>query len=96
MQDPIMQHFIELGARFSKLQGWAAIERCNCMIRYGDQNSQSPAIRRRSGKTARFFTPEGHELACPDSFEDMLSGDIIRLMQARGEEYIGHLFATES
>ena len=94
--DPILQHFVETGARFSALQGWGSIEKCNCVVRYGDSDYQMPAVRRGKGKNAKFFTPEGHEIQQPSSFEDMKSRAIIKRMRANNEIYIGHIFGPFS
>jgi hypothetical protein len=85
--DPFLKRTIAVGHRFQTLMGQASIERCNCMVRFGNGDSQRPAIRK--GKL--FYTPEGDEISPPSSFEDMQSDAIRKIMDARGEVYIGHL-----
>jgi hypothetical protein len=90
--DPIVDYIIETGWRFAKLIGAGSIQRCNCMIRQGLHDEQSPAIRRGKGRNAKFFTPEGDEILPVVSHEDMSSDVIMKRMKERGEVYIGHLF----
>ena len=90
--DPVLQHLVETGARFSALQGWGSIEKCNCLVRYGGSDYQSPAVRKGKGKNAKFFTPEGYEIEKPQSFEDMEPEVIVKRMRANNEIYIGHIF----
>jgi hypothetical protein len=65
----------------------AAIDKCNCMVRYAG-GAQLPAVR----KGKEFFTPEGYKITPPDSFEVMTPHAIKALMVERGEIYIGHMF----
>ena len=92
LDGPITQHFLEVGKRFSRLMGWGSVERCNCMVRQSINGDSSPAIRKGKGKNAKFFTPEGYEIAPVVRFEEMSGAMIIKTMKARGEEYIGHIF----
>ena len=92
VNDPLTQHFLDVGAKFSGLMGWGSIQKCNCMIRYGAEESQTPAVR----KGKHFFTPEGYEIAPPTSYEDMPSTTIIKMMKDRGEVYIGHIFGPST
>jgi hypothetical protein len=48
-----------------------------------------PAIRRGN----KFFTPEDKPIVEPSSYFDMAPEDIMMLMDARGEVYIGHMFS---
>lgn len=96
MLDPIMERIVEIGWRFSRLMGWGFIERCNCLVRQTESAVQAPAIRKGKGPNARFFTPDGHEIAPVVSFEDMPSDMIARRMRDRGEEYVGHIFGPFS
>lgn len=90
--DPITEHFMRVGKTFSALQGWGAVERCNCMVRYGT-GEPICAIRKGKGHNAKFFTPEGEEIETPTSFEDMKPSQIIAIMKERGEVYIGHILS---
>ena len=85
--DSFLERTIEVGYYFQKLMGQASIQRCNCMVRFGNADAQMPAIR----KGKQFFTPEGDEMSAPSSFEDMHHTAIKKLMDERGEVYIGHL-----
>lgn len=76
----------ELGRSYEKEMGRAAIEKCNCMIRYNG-GPQLPAIKR--GKV--FFSPQEDEITKPDSYEMMHFNDIVRLMNSNNEVYIGHM-----
>src|SRR5271168_4807141 len=81
--DPVMEHFLEVGKYFSRLQGWGSIvNKCNCMVRYGTSGGdQLPAVRKGRGKNAKFYTPEGDEIVQPTSYEDMPGVQIAKLMQ---------------
>jgi hypothetical protein len=92
--DPFTEHFMSVGKHFSALMGWGSIEKCNCLVRYGSSDEQTPAIRRGEGKNAKFFTPEGCEIAKPTSWENMPGTMIARRMKERGEVYIGHMFTS--
>ena len=94
--DPITEHFMSVGKYFSALMGWGSIEKCNCMVRYGTSETQSPARREGKGRNAKFFTPEGDEIAAPTSYEDMSPNLIVKLMKERGEIYIGHMFGPST
>ena len=96
LESPLTRHFLDIGKRFSRLMGWGSIDRCNCLIRQSEGADQDPAIRKGKGRDARFYTPEGHEIACVVSFEDMPSDMIMRRMKERSEEYIGHIFGPFS
>ena len=90
--DPITHHFLEVGKRFSKLMGSGLVQRCNCMVRQSQGSDQLPAIRKGRGRNAKFFTPEGYEIASVVSYEDMSADAIMKLLNQRGEEYIGKMF----
>lgn len=92
LDSPFTQYFLEVGKHFSRLMGRGSIERCNCMIRQSVGGYQAPAIRKGKGRNAKFYTPEGREIAPVTSFEDMASAVIMKMMDERGEEYIGHMF----
>ena len=87
MSDPYTDRLINLGLDWDKEMSYASIDRCNCMVRYGG-GDQLPAIRR--GK--EFFDPQNMRIVAPHSFEDMDRHAIRRLMAARNEVYIGHIF----
>ena len=86
--DLYTERLIQLGKACAKDMANAEIDKCNCMIRYGSSSSQLPSIR----KGKKFFTPQGDEVSKPDSFEDMPPAAIKKIMDERGEVYIGHMF----
>lgn len=84
-----IDYFLALGKKYDLMIREAQIDKCNCMVRYNG-GAQLPAVRR--GK--QFFSPEGDEITCPDSFENMDRHAIRSLMAERGEVYIGHMFGA--
>jgi hypothetical protein len=85
--DPFTKRLLGLGRDYDKMMGRASIERCNCMVRYGD-GPQIPAVKR--GKV--FSNPEGDEITNPTSYEMMHHTAIARILNCRNEIYIGHMF----
>ncbi len=86
--DLFTERLIGLGREYDKMLAQASIERCNCMVRYGD-GSQMPAVK--LGKKMEFTNSEGRPITKPDSYEMMHHNQIARLMRERNEVYIGHM-----
>ena len=100
MIDVFKERLIALGMDQDRLMSVAAIARCNCMVRYHG-GPQMPAIRRdvgeRPGKgnwkaVYKFFNPSGEEIEAPTSHEMIAGAEIQKLMDDRGDVYIGHMF----
>ena len=85
--DPFTKRLVALGKEVDRDMAAASIDKCNCMIRCGTE--QLPAIR----KGKEFFTPEGHRILTPNSFEDMPPRISKMLMDESASVYIGHMFA---
>ena len=103
MDDLFKDYFQRLGEKYDRMIRAWSIEQANCMVRYND-GPQLPAIRRDMTQRGRgkgngaavykFFTlgPREEEIATPTSYEMMTPSAIRKLMDNRGEVYIGHMF----
>ncbi len=80
-------YYRTLGREVAMLQGRAAIQKCNCMVRYND-GCQLPAIHWKG----EFFDPAGRPIVKPTSYEKMRWYDIAAVMKECGEVFIGHIF----